>query len=258
MKRNAIVFTDLDGSLLDHETYGYEPALPALERLQRNGVPIVPVTSKTLEEIELLQLPFDQPYRIGENGMVIESDSKVEVQGVSYDAITAFIEQLPESLRENIYGFDAMSVEDVIHHTGLNHSQATAAKARQATEPFLWTGEEQELEGLKLLAAQQQLFITQGGRFYHLMGKGNKQTALQKVLDAAYSSSDPVTIALGDGPNDAEMLGFAEYGVIIPNPSGASVSVAEAKGEIVQATHAGPAGWNAALHTILDELGLSV
>ena len=112
----------------------------------------------------------------------------------------------------------------------------------------------QEICGLETLFPDENLYA--GG--ISLMGKGNKQTALQKVLDAAYSSSDPVTIALGDGPNDAEMLGFAEYGVIIPNPSGASVSVAEAKGEIVQATHAGPAGWNAALHTILDELGLSV
>lgn len=109
MKRNAIVFTDLDGSLLDHETYGYEPALPALERLQRNGVPIVPVTSKTLEEIKLLQLPFDQPYRIGENGKSLSDVARLDTMVTVVDAAnlirnyssTDFLKDGDESLGED-------------------------------------------------------------------------------------------------------------------------------------------------------------
>ena len=32
---DVMVFTDLDGSLLDHETYAFDAALPALEALAR-------------------------------------------------------------------------------------------------------------------------------------------------------------------------------------------------------------------------------
>lgn len=258
MKNSVVVFTDLDGSLLDHQSYEYTAAKPALERLERAEIPVIPVTSKTLEEIALLQLPFPQPYRIAENGMVIEHEGAVQIQGRSYDTITGFINDLPHNIRNNITGFGDMSVDDVIRHTGLDRTQAQAAKARKATEPFLWSGDEQGIEGLRVLVAQQQLYITQGGRFYHLMGKGNKQTALKHVLDAGFSGSQPVTIALGDGPNDAEMLGFVDYGVIIPNPSGTSFNVKDPHDKIMTASHAGPEGWNAALHTILDELELSV
>ena len=46
-----IVFTDLDGTLLDHETYRFDAALPALETLAARGVPLVLATSKTAAEI---------------------------------------------------------------------------------------------------------------------------------------------------------------------------------------------------------------
>lgn len=34
-----LVFTDLDGTLLDHDTYSWEAARPALDRLKRQQVP---------------------------------------------------------------------------------------------------------------------------------------------------------------------------------------------------------------------------
>src|SRR5262245_50293684 len=48
-----LVFTDLDGTLLDADTYSYEAASPALERLRERGTPLVMVTSKTRAEVEL-------------------------------------------------------------------------------------------------------------------------------------------------------------------------------------------------------------
>ncbi len=49
-----IVFSDLDGTLLDHRTYDYTPALPALASLQEKQIPLVFCTSKTAAEI----MPF--------------------------------------------------------------------------------------------------------------------------------------------------------------------------------------------------------
>ncbi|MEN6467293.1 MAG: HAD hydrolase family protein, partial [Syntrophaceae bacterium] len=50
-----IIFTDLDGSLLDHEDYSFEAARPSIERIKRLGIPLVMTTSKTRREVELLQ-----------------------------------------------------------------------------------------------------------------------------------------------------------------------------------------------------------
>jgi len=49
-----IVFSDLDGTLLDHRTYDYSPALPALAKLQEKQIPLVFCTSKTAAEM----IPF--------------------------------------------------------------------------------------------------------------------------------------------------------------------------------------------------------
>jgi len=50
-----VVFTDLDGTLLDQETYSWEAARPALELLERQRIPWIIVTSKTRAEVEVLR-----------------------------------------------------------------------------------------------------------------------------------------------------------------------------------------------------------
>lgn len=65
-----LVFTDLDGTFLDHHSYDYTPALAAVQRLSRLGALLVPVTSKTMAEINALNLPLSPAVAIAENGMV--------------------------------------------------------------------------------------------------------------------------------------------------------------------------------------------
>jgi predicted mannosyl-3-phosphoglycerate phosphatase (HAD superfamily) len=47
-----VVFTGLDGSLLDRDRYALDTALPALEHMERAAVPWIPVTSKTFAEVQ--------------------------------------------------------------------------------------------------------------------------------------------------------------------------------------------------------------
>lgn len=46
-----LLFTDLDGSLLDHHDYDWKPAEPWLDALRQAGVAVIPVTSKTRSEL---------------------------------------------------------------------------------------------------------------------------------------------------------------------------------------------------------------
>ena len=43
-----VVFTDLDGTLLDHDTYSVRGAVSTLDLLARRDVDVVPVTSKAM------------------------------------------------------------------------------------------------------------------------------------------------------------------------------------------------------------------
>ena len=51
-----LVVTDLDGTLLDHHNYSWQPASSAIELLQQHRVPLVLSSSKTLAEMNVLMI----------------------------------------------------------------------------------------------------------------------------------------------------------------------------------------------------------
>ncbi|MFH1490792.1 MAG: HAD-IIB family hydrolase, partial [Pseudomonadota bacterium] len=64
-----MIFTDLDGTLLDHETYEWKEAEPALNRCKLLRIPLILVSSKTRAEINVIrnELGLTAPF-ISENG----------------------------------------------------------------------------------------------------------------------------------------------------------------------------------------------
>ena len=264
MKR-IIVYTDLDGSLLDHETYDFSPAQETLERLNHLDIPLIPVTSKTIAEVKNLALPFANGPMIGENGMVIkiptghfgQKDEEVFLQARPYETIIDIIENLPGNIRNHILGFNDMTVEQVAENTGLPVKDAKNAKSREASEPFLWSGNSAELANLEEHLRKENLYLTRGGRFHHIIGKGGKDTAIEwlnrKYIDMTDAQSI-CSIALGDGPNDAGMLGIADFGIVIPNAHGKAVTIENPAGKIINAPAEGPEGWSKSLESLLDDL----
>ena len=67
-----LVFSDLDGSLLDHDTYSHAAAAPALQRLDQHHIPLILVSSKTRVEIERLRSDLNNSHPfISENGAAV-------------------------------------------------------------------------------------------------------------------------------------------------------------------------------------------
>jgi HAD superfamily hydrolase (TIGR01484 family) len=69
MPHRFLIFTDLDGTLLDHDTYSFDRALPALRLLDKENIPLVINTSKSRGEIERYRslLGNTHPF-VSENG----------------------------------------------------------------------------------------------------------------------------------------------------------------------------------------------
>ncbi len=53
-----VIFTDLDGTLIDRDTYQSEEAKSTLDVLRRKSIPVILCTSKTRSEIERLRNPM--------------------------------------------------------------------------------------------------------------------------------------------------------------------------------------------------------
>ena len=265
-----VIFTDLDGSLLDHCTYSAEPADDLIRSLHEQSIAhVIPITSKTQSELTLLdhQLPLKQSIKVSENGAIIQappgsplanaSSPKTVVLGANYSDILQALNALPTDLRKHIEGFADMSDAQVSQHTGLSLTQAQKARDRQASEPFLWSGPAEYLELLRVRMAAEGIQLQRGGRFHHLTGRATKRKAMHTIMQA-FEAHEPsvrfASIALGDGPNDLEMIEAADFGVIIPNPAGAAIRSSRAS--VRSAKKAGPEGWVLAVQEILQELGM--
>lgn len=252
-----LVFTDLDGTLLDHASYDHAPALPALAALARAGALVIPATSKTRAELApLMQALNIAGPAIVENGAGIANG---EALGIASPApciatIRAALDALPDDLRARFRSFGDMGPEGVAEATGLPPEAAARAHAREFSEPGLWSGDEARLAAFEAALAAQGLTLRQGGRFLHVLPGADKAARMAEIR-AAFPPCPAV--ALGDAPNDAGMLRAADRGFIVPNPDGPAPFGEETPPpHVAPAPLLGPAGWNAAMLGLLATLGL--
>ncbi len=246
----TLIFTDLDGTLLDHHTYSFSAASEMLDYIKSHHIPLIIVTSKTRPEVEKLQkkLGICDPY-IVENGAGIiipgEDEDRIIPLGKSYDEIRSAFNRYAAQFP--MRGFGDMDAKEVAEVTGLSEEEAEDAKARLFTEPFI-LGSLEGLEALEKLAASDGLQIVKGGRFYHLITRGqDKAAAITRITHyfETKKGMQCITLALGDGENDLSMLGSVDHPVLIPRPDG-SFTPCGMK-ELTKADLPGPAGWNQVL-----------
>ncbi|KPB01166.1 HAD-IIB family hydrolase [Ahrensia marina] len=245
--RKLLVFTDLDGTLLDHETYSYDAALPAIEMLRQHNIGLILASSKTAAEIAPLraELGFTHCPAIVENGAgLLSPNAQASEQDGRYQEIQTRLDSLPDDLRSRFTGFSQMTVEDVVAATSLSHDAAQLAKQRQFSEPGLFHGTDKERQAFIEAAKSAGLLAKQGGRFLTFSFGGDKAEQMRAII--AEQENATFSIALGDAPNDIGLIEAADIGVIIPNPAHGGIKplAGEMSGQIIGADKNGPEGWN--------------
>ncbi|MGB3623563.1 MAG: HAD-IIB family hydrolase [Ketobacter sp.] len=259
-----VVFSDLDGTLLDHDTYSFEAALPAVKRLNQLGIPLILNSSKTRPEMEAIQQQLNNvaPF-IVENGAALVVPvgclGNKEEKVVYFAAPVSDVLMQLESLREEGFafrGFQDMTVAELAGLTGLTEQQAALSRQRTATEPLLWLGSDEALVEFEQRLQQGGLQLVKGGRFYHAMGQYDKADAMHYLLkqyQIRYSEKEVLSIALGDSPNDLNMLEAADYAVVIRGVNSRQLKFTVGK-MVIFSQGMGPVGWNGAMQPLLDQL----
>jgi len=259
MPRPALlVFTDLDGTLLDHHDYSHAAAEPALDRLRAARVPVILASSKTAAEIAPLrsELRLDAHPAIVENGAgILEPGAAAPETGGRYGELRAALARLPAPMRAQFQGFGDWDTAEIARQTGLPETEAALAAKRLHSEPGHWSGDAAGkaafIEALRVAGVA----AREGGRFLTLSFGGTKAGQMAEIA-ARYPT--PFVVALGDAPNDREMLEQADLGFVIANPHRAPLPplAGEDKGRIIRIDAPGPKGWNAAMERVITEFGI--
>ncbi len=270
-----VVFTDLDGCLLDSTSFSYKPAMPALEALRAQAIPLVLVSSKTRAEIEPLrgQLRHHDPF-IVENGAAVfvprglfdfpleraraRTSYDVIELGLPYGILRDVLKQIEKSVATPLRGFGDLSVDEVVQLTGLTRQEALLAKQREYDEPYLLEGPPALIEEVCRQIVVRGLRWTKGGRFYHLTGDNNKGQAASLLLRCyqrqqqlrGYSGDRIVTVGIGDSINDAPLLATVDCPILVQKPDGSYDPDIHIPG-MTRAPGIGPIGWN---HAVLELL----
>lgn len=256
-----LIFTDLDGTLLDHNDYQCTEIAPFLSQLSRAGIAVVFNTSKTFAEVIALQksLGLNQPFIIENGGAVYIPKNYFSLKPIGCEeldeywryALSPTNKQLYSELLE--YGsefsayyrlFSQLSAQEVSQITDLSLAQSELARIREYSDPLFWQGTEQQLldflEAIKPLGYE----VLIGGRFIHLNRSTNKGKAQNWLVEQfkKHCRHAFTTIALGDSQNDMAMLDAADIAILINNPASKAKAKLSHKPWRVS-EHPAPQGW---------------
>jgi len=268
--KKTLVFTDLDGTLMDHDTYAFEDAREIVEGLTKRSIPVIICSSKTRAEIETCQerMGLKAPFVV-ENGAAVfvprgmlnmEKQSFVEKGpyqvvelGTPHVVLCDAWKRIKNINKLRMRGFSEMTPQEIADRTGLPLAEARLAAMREYTEPFVFSDTPDHMGLLEGGLREEGLKVTRGGRFYHVIGQNDKGKAV-RILRRLYEETDPdtrfQTVGLGDSANDISMLLRVDNPVVIRKKTGRWEYV-PAAGPVIYSGEPGPRGWAETVHSLL-------
>lgn len=271
-----IVFTDLDGTLLDNYSYSFLAARPALRALAKRHIPLVIVTSKTAREVWpiLRRLRRREPFVVENGGAIVfptrafpfpipgaesvRSGWTRLVLGVPRVLLIKALERAARLARVKVRGFSQMNASEVSRLTGLSRIESVRALERESDEPFtILEAGPRAWPRLRARIRRAGLEATRGSRFFHIHSKNDKGVAVRMLItlfrrallqSGARSGFRIVTLGLGDSANDVSLLRAVDIAIVVAQPGGHyDPEVLDRAPHARRAVGRGPAGWNRAV-----------
>ena len=256
-----LIFSDIEGTLLDSHTGEWQPAAGWLARLRQRQIPVILCSSKTAAEmiavqnmLQLQGLPF-----IAENGAVIQLDEHWQdhddypriITGSSHEEIAKVLIELRSRDGYKFTTFSEMDEHVLADVTGLPPAQASLARLQEASETLIWRDSDEHMQAFDAELAQLGLRFVQGARFWHVLDERSGKDQAVNWLTRQYRhyrGKRAVTVGLGDGPNDAPLLDNVDYAVVVKGLNRQGVTLRQdSPPRVYHTQQEGAAGWREGL-----------
>ena len=226
--QKVLIFSDLDGTLLNRDTFSFDEIKNYILYLISNDISLIPNSSKTKEEINEFnkKLGEDLPYVV-ENGAAIfdlhlinsNFPEEIVLSREIEEILTIFNEKIPKNLVSKLKFLHNLDLSDQMKILGLSKEKIRTALKRKYSIPLLFNGNISEKREIKNLVKSAGLTLQEGGRVINLCDNVSKSTAMKKVVKLfnKISNDKLTTIAVGDNFNDLEMLKNSDIPCLVFN-----------------------------------------
>jgi mannosyl-3-phosphoglycerate phosphatase len=265
----TVIFTDLDGTLLDPVTYSDALARPLVASVVNKGIPVIFCSSKTRAEQDIYRrrLGIADPFIVENGGAIfikrgyfpfayqyqrVFGNYHVIELGIAYPEIRERLKKISRQHKLTITGFGDMTPEEITKLTGLDLASAKLARKREYEESLNLGAKDIDFILPKLKAAG--LTWNRGGRLYGVSGGNDKGRATRMVIKLFKQKLGRIkTIGIGDSPNDLSMLAEVDYPVLVQKPGNYWEEI-DLPG-LYRVRGEGPRGW---IRAIKELTGISV
>lgn len=272
-----LIFTALEGALVDPRNDSFAGAEEALSELERRKIAFVLLTPRTREEIDPIRrkMGHNHPFVTENGGGIFFPDGYFSLripgavrtarylsiaQGRPYAEVCEALDEIAEECAVGVAGFHHMSLREIADNTGLRPRNAELARAREFDEPFYFTSANDKAIARFVETARARGFDTRRGpTFWHLSSKCDAARAVRSLAELFRKAThiNLRLVGIGGGEQDLPWLRAVDHAVLLPDSPEAAKPLENPRENsgrtrtIVMGNAPGAAGWNNAILNII-------
>jgi len=267
-----VVFTDIDGTLIDLISGKYGESDKLIYTLRENNVPIVLCSAKTFAEQNKIRddLGLMDPFIVENGGAIIIPKNYFDFQfdieqnrikeeqgyiiielGESTREIRTKLAEIKKKLKIEFKGVADVSIEELSRLATMPIDYAKRMSEREYGETILQI-KKSDIPTFTTSIEKMGIKVIHGGRFFDvIMGtdKGKAVSILINLFRKKYRNQIKF-FGVGDSANDASMLKLMDVPMVVQKPD-SSWSELEIK-NVIRLKGIGPEGWKSAFDKIME------
>jgi mannosyl-3-phosphoglycerate phosphatase family protein len=267
-----LIFSALEGALLDPRTGSFAGAEEALSELERRHIPLVLVTPQTREEIEPLRrkMEHSHPFITESGGGIYFPDGYFSLKipdsrrtgrslsvalGRPYKEVCEALDDIAEECGVGVAGFHHMSSKEIAGNTGLKPRDADLARSREFDEPFYFTSADEPAIARFVATAKERGFDARPGKTFWHFSAGCDGARAVRTLTKLFRDATRIKLrSVGVAPEgeDLPWLRGVDQKVLLGGRSDFDHSEPTDAATVELGKATGPVAWNESILNIIS------
>ena len=264
-----VIFTDIDGTLLDSYFPDLNKAKKLVEKTLKNGIHLILCSSKTELEQDLIRsnIQLKEPFIVENGGATIiplgyfkkskfnhskkfQNKYIIETGGSSFK-IRTLLKKIRTKHKINFKGTSDLSIPELSKITKLSEDYAKRMIKRKYSETIVQI-DSKDMPNFVINVEELGLKVIPGGQYFDITLGNDKGTAtkiLMEIFRKEYENN-VIFFGIGDSKNDESMLSLMNHSILVQKPDASWQNLRIDNLQKVKGI--GTRGWEVALEIILN------